>query len=149
MSLFNIIVIFIASNLLSVVSAGNNCFNEGKTWSTDGQLDFIPGVTSVQDCVKMCFENNNCNGYTWYGDVSTRFKNVCALFETLEEEYECSGCIRGKKPDLDTCTCDQKNGQCSISDNNFIAGDLYLIKTFFRTYQPYDFESFEIKAASG
>merc|ERR1719270_2178869 len=120
MSSFKVNVILISILSPSLVSS-NNCFNEGKTWNTDGQLDFIPGVASVQDCIKMCFENNNCNGYTWFGDLSTRFKNVCTLFETLEEEYECSNCISGIRPDLDTCTCDQKNGQCSISDNNLIA----------------------------
>merc|ERR1712241_1392354 len=112
-------VIVIFASLLSIVSS-NNCFNEGKTWNTDGQLDFIPGVTSVQDCVKMCFENNACNGYTWFGDTVTRFKDVCTLFETLDDEYECLDCISGTKADLETCICDQKSGQCSIEDANFI-----------------------------
>ena len=114
-------IIVISTSLLSIVSS-NNCFNEGKTWNTDGQLDFIPGVTSVQDCVEMCFENNACNGYTWFGtDTDTRFKDVCTLFETLDDEYECTDCISGTKTDLDTCICDQKSGQCSIDDANFIA----------------------------
>merc|ERR1712156_964527 len=119
MTFLKILIFFISTNFLSVLSS-NSCFNEGKTWITDGQLDFIPGVTSAQDCVKMCFENNDCNGYTWFGDINVRFKNVCTLFKTLEQEYECSDCISGIKPDLETCTCEQKNGQCSISDN-FIA----------------------------
>merc|ERR1711971_204086 len=120
-------VIYIASiTLLSAVSvSGNNCFNEGTTWNTDGQLDFIPGVTSVQDCVRECFENDNCIGYTWFGDVGgvdiTRSKNVCTLFVTLEDEYECSDCISGTKADLDTCICDQMSGQCKIGENNLIA----------------------------
>ena len=31
------------------------------------------------------------------GDDITRFKNVCTLFVTLEDEYECSDCISGTK----------------------------------------------------
>merc|ERR1719270_412181 len=122
MSSFKVNVILISILSPSLVSS-NNCFNEGKTWNTDGQLDFIPGVTSVQDCVKMCFENNNCKGYTWFGNVGNfaRFENVCTLFETLKDEYECSGCISGTKADLDTCICDQMSGQCSIGDSNLLA----------------------------
>ena len=31
------------------------------------------------------------------GEDITRFKNVCTLFENLEDEYECSDCISGTK----------------------------------------------------
>ena len=99
--------------------AGNNCFKSGITWSTDGQLDFIPGVISVEDCVRICLETDNCKGYTWYGEIK-RFKDVCTLFDNLDGDYECTDCISGQKDDLETCICEQKEGQCEINDNNFI-----------------------------
>ena len=50
-----------------------------------------------------------------------RFKDVCTLFENLATgDYECSDCISGEKQDLETCICDQKEGECSINDDNLI-----------------------------
>ena len=50
-----------------------------------------------------------------------RFKDVCTLFENLATgNYECSDCISGEKQDLETCICDQKEGECLINDDNFI-----------------------------
>ena len=55
----------------------NKCFQEGSTWSTNGQLDFISNVLSVQDCVKMCLEIDDCKGYTWYGDLKRQVLLLC------------------------------------------------------------------------
>ena len=40
----------------------NNCFQEGNTWRTDGQLDFVPKIISLQDCAKICLEIEDCKG---------------------------------------------------------------------------------------
>ena len=55
----------------------NKCFQEGSTWSTNGQLDFISNVLSVQDCIKMCLEIDDCKGYTWYGDLKRQVLLLC------------------------------------------------------------------------
>ena len=59
------------STTASTTTSGeeNNCFKSGMTWSTVGELDFIPGVLSVQDCARICLENDKCEGYTWYGEI--------------------------------------------------------------------------------
>ena len=50
-----------------------------------------------------------------------RFRDVCTLFENLTiGDYECSDCISGKKQDLETCMCDQKEGECLFNNDNFI-----------------------------
>ena len=50
-----------------------------------------------------------------------RFRDVCTLFENLTiGDYECSDCISGEKQDLETCICDQKEGECLINNDNFI-----------------------------
>lgn len=42
--------------------ATNNCFQEGNTWRTDGQLDFVPNIISLQDCAKICLQIEDCKG---------------------------------------------------------------------------------------
>ena len=61
----------------SNANGNNKCFQEGSTWSTNGQLDFISNVLSVQDCVKMCLEIDDCKGYTWYGDLKRQVLLLC------------------------------------------------------------------------
>ena len=63
-------------------NGNNKCFKEGSTWSTDGQLDFISNVHSVQDCVKMCLQIDDCKGYTWYGDLKRQALLLCHKKET-------------------------------------------------------------------
>ena len=58
-------------------NGNNKCFQDGSTWSTNGQLDFISNVLSVQDCVKMCLEIDDCKGYTWYGDLKRQVILLC------------------------------------------------------------------------
>ena len=61
----------------SDANGNNKCFQEGSTWSTNGQLDFISNIFSVQDCVKMCLEIDDCKGYTWYGDLKRQVFLLC------------------------------------------------------------------------
>ena len=50
------------------------CFDEGITWSSDGLLSFIPQILSPEECIKLCLEQDNCNGYTWHGQYNKRLR---------------------------------------------------------------------------
>ena len=50
------------------------CFDEGITWSSDGLLSFIPQILSPEECLKLCLEEDNCNGYTWHGQYNKRLR---------------------------------------------------------------------------
>ena len=76
---------------------GNNpCFENGLTWSTSGQIQFFPNIHTVSGCIELCFEAENCNGYTWHGKFNQKLENVCVLFESLIDEHDCSDCISGQ-----------------------------------------------------
>ena len=98
----------------------DQCFKEGTTWSTAGQISFIPQIESIQKCFEICMDEENCNGYTWHGKLNQRLSNVCILFEALLDEHNCSDCVSGKTTNLDNCLCKQNNDQCEIDNNNFI-----------------------------
>ena len=99
----------------------NECYEEGKTWSNEGDLEVIVNVMSVGDCLQNCLENEDCQGYTWY-DHDGKISNVCTLFANLIGEYECQHCLSGKRSDSDKCSCGEENGECAITSNNFMFG---------------------------
>ena len=75
--------------------ASNECFQNGVTWSSVGQIAFLPQIESVSTCIELCAVAENCNGYTWHGKFSTRLTNICVLFDTLSNEHKCVDCISG------------------------------------------------------
>ena len=52
--------------------------------------------------------------------MNQRLSNVFVLFKGLENEHDCKNCISGKMSDLENCVCDQNNGECVVSTENFI-----------------------------
>ena len=74
---------------------GNPCIKSGTTWGSDGQIAFLPQIESVSACIEICIKEENCNGYTWHGEFSTRLSNVCVLFNTLNNEHNCIDCFSG------------------------------------------------------
>ena len=89
--------ILILSFLLSNVTAKkNDCFLEGKTWSTEGQLEIFFDVTSSQ-CINLFVQNDDAKGFTYYKSNPDRLSKVCILFESLKEKHECKTCISAKK----------------------------------------------------
>ena len=119
----NYITLIVTFCLIEFINGdNNNCILEGQTWSTEGQMDILAEVTYKQ-CITAFIQNSDARGFTWYGDEEIRFKDVCVIFGSLEEQHECTGCISVKKPeDNDYCFCFQQEGECEISENNFIDG---------------------------
>ena len=116
----NVIRVIIVINFAYLVKSANKvCFQQDTTWSADGQLEAIPQVNSVQECFDLCLKNDECDGYTWYGNFQ-KFENFCFLFSELGVEYDCQNCISGKAKDTDGCFCGQKSGECTATGENFI-----------------------------
>ena len=78
-------VIVFLSLCFSNLCESKSCFDEGITWSSDGLLSFIPQILSTEECIKLCLEQDNCNGYTWHGQYNERLrlgkKNLIWLFQ--------------------------------------------------------------------
>ena len=67
-------VIVFLSLCFSNLCESKSCFDEGITWSSDGLLSFIPQILSTEECIKLCLEQDNCNGYTWHGQYNERLR---------------------------------------------------------------------------
>ena len=60
----------------------NPClFKAETTWSTAGELIAIDRIDSAVKCLKLCLEEENCQGFTWHGQ--TKLQNFCILFEVI------------------------------------------------------------------
>merc|ERR1711935_364438 len=85
-------ILILSFSFLNVSSEKNDCFFEGKTWSTEGQSEIFFDVTWNQ-CINLFVQNNKTKGFTYYRSNPERLSKVCILFESLKEKHECTTCI--------------------------------------------------------
>ena len=102
--------------LANLVEA-NKCFKENVTWSTKGQLEFIPQV-DFQECTSAFAQNSDAKGFTWFEDFNG-YKDICILFEELDGKQSCKKCLSFQQKG--NCACKQQQGECEITENNFIS----------------------------
>ena len=101
----------------------NTCFQRGTTWSSLGELEVLGPVLSLSGCLSLCNENESCHGYTWIKQSQGKVGNLCILFESLQDPYECKDCISGSfSGDIQDCLCDETEGECILTNQNFLGG---------------------------
>ena len=66
------------SNLV-VESKENRCLQEGRTWKTEGQLEFLAPLT-VQECLEVYLKSEEAQGFTWFGGATHELTNICVTF---------------------------------------------------------------------
>ena len=110
-------LIIFAFFLSNFVEAKNKCFKEGVTWNTQGQLEFIPRV-DFQECTSAFVQNSGANGFTWFEDFNG-YKDICIIFGELDGKQSCKNCLSFKQKV--NCACEQQQGQCEITEDNFIS----------------------------
>ena len=77
----------------------------------DNVIEFIPGVTIESDCKSRCKTNFKCAFYTYYGQESPQFSNVCVLLTDFQPPHvKCQSCV--------TSLSDCKHGSnfCNLID---------------------------------
>ena len=57
----------------------------------DNLIDAIGGIANVEECRQMCYNIDDCEFFTYYGNSSFPLRNVCFLFQTCEETISCTG----------------------------------------------------------
>ena len=95
------------------------CLQEGKTWSTEGELVGISGIPTLTECIKLCLQHENCEAFTWYGELHP-LNNLCILFHSTIDEYECAHCQGGLIKDIESCACNKQNTACFSSPENLL-----------------------------
>ena len=88
------------SFFLPYLVEANKCFKEGITWSTKGQLDFIPQV-DFQFCAKAYTQKSDTKGFTWLEDFNG-YKDICIIFAELNSKQKQSKFSTEKKLCLQT-----------------------------------------------
>jgi len=58
-------------------------------------LDTIANIATELECMGLCFEDRDCNMYTWFG-VGSTLEHVCFLFKNCYfYDYDCNDCFSG------------------------------------------------------
>ena len=113
---FNLLIL----NLVFVTFVKSDCFQNDQTWDSLGQLEVLINIPTLHECIESCLQNHLCSGYTWYKSESTKFENICILFDSLYNEYPCENCISGEFANLQNCICNIGMGECKEEDGNLI-----------------------------
>ena len=77
---YTLIVALFLSNLVAE-SKENRCLQEGRTWETEGQLEFLVPLT-VQECLEVYLKSEEAVGFTWFGGGTHELTNICVTFKS-------------------------------------------------------------------
>ena len=53
----------------------------------DSHIEMIVGIKSIQECRQLCYDSNECEYLTYYGN------EVCFLFRQYTETHSCTECV--------------------------------------------------------
>ena len=110
----------VAISLVGSIKAKNDCVLEEKTWSIEGQLEFLQQVT-LQECLAAFLESQDGQALSYFGNYKYRFDKVCIIFGNLDGERSCTNCISIKGDYTNNnCRCNQLEGECQIEEDNFL-----------------------------
>ena len=66
------------SNFVAESKEKNRCLQEGRTWDTKGQLEYLVTLT-MQECLDVYLKSEEAQGFTWFGGA-TQY-SICITFK--------------------------------------------------------------------
>ena len=91
------LILALFMSIIFVESKENRCLQEGRTWNTEGQLNFLSNLT-FQGCLEVYLESEEAEGFTWFGlDTARKLRNICVTFKQLKGEHSCLNCVSNDK----------------------------------------------------
>jgi len=92
-----------------------NCYQEGVTWNhDDNALEIHVGVETLNECQRLCKNNENCQNSTWNTPDDPNHPLLCVLFATTRHPVDCKFCVSGP---WNCPTCSKKMACDSVDDN--------------------------------
>ena len=79
--IYTLILALFMSNLVAE-SKEDRCLQEGRTWDTEGQLEFLAPL-SIQECLEVYIKSEEAQGFTWFGGATHDLKNICVTFKVI------------------------------------------------------------------
>ena len=77
--IYNLIIALLLSNLVAE-SKEISCLQEGRTWNTKGQLEFLAPLTK-QECLEVYLKSEEAVGFTWFGGATHELTDFCVTFK--------------------------------------------------------------------
>ena len=94
-----------SSTFITLFVLSLSCFTEASVFSDtcsssgvacvnheDNVIDEIENIPTIEECRQLCYDNQDCDFFTYYGDQSFPLRNFCFLMRTCEDTQACSGC---------------------------------------------------------
>ena len=78
---YTLSIAFFMSNFVAE-SKENRCLQEGRTWDTEGQLEFLAPLT-IQECLEVYLKSEEAQGFTWFGGPTHELTNICVTFRSV------------------------------------------------------------------
>ena len=115
----NIFLIFSSLFLVSVSGESPvSCASDNVACDAheDNVLEEIGGVTNIEECRQLCYDNDECQFITYHGVDSFPFQEFCYLMKSCDETHSCHGCVS------ETRSCYQLCGSNNVGiiDNNHV-----------------------------
>ena len=79
--IYTLSIAFFMSNFVAE-SKENRCLQEGRTWDTEGQLEFLAPLT-IQECLEVYLKSEEAQGFTWFGGPTHELTNICVTFRSV------------------------------------------------------------------
>ena len=70
----------------------------------DSLIGSFPGIENIGDCRQLCYNDDDCEFITYYGDNGFPIRNFCEIFKSCDDTVSCSECISETKGCYKPCS---------------------------------------------
>ena len=103
---FTLIIVVSTSTAASIISDSPITCTSNQTACDnheDNVLDKIGNVQTLEECRQLCYDNQDCDFLTYYGDQSFPLRHLCILLSSCDQTHDCSDCVSETRDCFFTC----------------------------------------------
>ena len=111
------IVFFLCTFTGGTLSSPVTCsdYNTACDEVTEDLLDIMTRVQSVELCRQLCYDDSDCNYFTYYDANSSPLREACLTFRSCPSVHDCEDCVSESR-NCETCGV----GMSGIIDENLL-----------------------------
>jgi len=80
------------------------CFGDNQACvANENLIEAFPGVTTIEECKKLCTDNADCQVITHFGPENYPFRNMCMIFRNCSKQNSCKDCRTEAKTCFQNC----------------------------------------------
>ena len=94
------IILIIVVSTTSVMSSSPVTCSSNETACdrhADNIIDDLASIETLEECRQLCYDSEECDFLTYYGDQSFPVRHLCTLLKTCEVTHACTDCVSETK----------------------------------------------------